>query len=148
MKAFIALAVGVSLLAVACRPRKPGATSVKDPSGGDPVLGAVQNVRRATQRIQTANELKGLHIYISDASLTSGRMPSKEEIVAAAKQSNDAKLVKYLEDGIIVLTGTKSREGVWAYEKDAPAMGGWVVTASGPQQMTAEQLKQQLQQEQ
>lgn len=145
MKRIVLLLIGVLLFAVGCQTKSSNpATSTKDAAGGDPVLGAVQNVRKAGQRVVTANELRSLHLFVNDASLVSDRMPSKEEILAAAKQAGDRKLAEFIQDGTIVLTGAKRREEIWAYEKDAPTNGGWVVTSSGPEQMSAAQLKQRL----
>jgi hypothetical protein len=88
-------------------------------------------------------QMHGLQLHITTMELANNRMPSKEEILAYVKKE-DPKLSKLLEEGVIVLTGATTREGVWAYEKDAPTNGGWVITGSGESKMTAEELKQRL----
>jgi hypothetical protein len=108
----------------------------------DPILGPVQAGRKASQRIVTANELRNIHLFINSAI----DVPSKEQIIAAMKQE-DPKAYQLIQDGAIVLTGARSREAVWAYEKDAPTNGGWAVVSSGPDRMTAAQLQQLLSQQ-
>jgi hypothetical protein len=85
--------------------------------------------------------LTQLRIFIESASLATGQMPTKQQVVDELKRSPDAKaIVALIEDGSIVLTNLKQREGVWAYEKLAPTQGGNVVTHTGLERMTAEQL--------
>jgi hypothetical protein len=144
---FLILLLTISIIAASgCKPRPGNAVaSTKGSSGGgDPVLGAVQNVRKAVQRTVTSVELDALRIYINEYSLANDRMPPKEEIIAAVSKSGDRKLREALEQGLIVLTGAKSRDGVWAYEKDAPTNGGMVLTSQGIERLSAEELKQRL----
>jgi hypothetical protein len=89
----------------------------------------------------TAIEMHDLHLFIETQAIDG--MPDAATIRDYAKKENP-KLSKLLEDGTIVLTGIKHRQGVWAYEKDAPTKGGWVVTDKGEQQMTAEELNRAL----
>lgn len=105
--------------------------------------GAVQAVRGAVQRAVTMHEMNNLRLFIDNASVASGRMPSREEIFASAKQG-DPKLAQFLQDGSIILTGATTREGVWAYEKDAPTRGGLVVTASGVERLSPDELRQRM----
>lgn len=102
--------------------------------------GVVEKVHSKIKESIDAQELHGLQQFIAYHEVEFSRMPTKNEIVAFAKKENP-RLSKLLQDGTIVLTGTKTRDSVWAYEKDAPTKGGWVVTGSGESKMTAEELK-------
>ncbi len=115
-------------------------------SGGNPSLtGVVQNVRGAVNRTVTQAELKSLHLYIDTASGASGEMPTIQQITTdVSSPTGDRKLAAALQDGSIVLTGTRTREGIWAYEKNALTAGGMVVKSDGIERMTAEQLKKAL----
>lgn len=132
-----------------CLP-KSKSTPTTSSSGGsgnlDPVLGPVQAGRRGAQKVVTFKEFEDLKIYLNDASLVSGRMPTKDEIIAATKQGHP-KVYQAIMDGQIVLTGASSREAVWAYQKDAPKNGGIVLTSSGVETMSAQQLRQRLEQD-
>jgi hypothetical protein len=102
-------------------------------------------VRGAVKRTVTLNEMKNLQLYIETASGASGEMPTIEQIKKdVASPMGDRKLAAMIEDGSIVLTGIRSREGIWAYEKEALTSGGMVVKADGVDKMTAQQLKQAL----
>jgi hypothetical protein len=87
-------------------------------------------------------ELDDLYKAIAADEL-SGQMPTQQAIRDWLKKNNP-KLSKLIEDGTIILEFGKSREGVWAYEKNAPTKGGWVITHAGPSKMTPEELKRQL----
>ena len=138
------LLIVVMVSIVGCRPRPGGPTpGGNDPSGGDPVLGAVQGVRAAAKRAVTQAEMHDLHLFIETASLASDRMPAKEFILETMKKEN-RKLSEMLQDGSIVLTGIQKREGVWAYEKDAPTKGGFILSQNGVERLSAEEVKQRL----
>lgn len=105
--------------------------------------GLVEKVHNKVKETINAQELHGLQEYIAYHEVEFNRMPTKDEIKAFAKKENP-RLSKLLEDGTLVLTGTTKRDGVWAYEKDAPTKGGWAITASGESIMTPEELNQKL----
>lgn len=90
----------------------------------------------AAARKVSKDDMKEVWIFIENASLASGKMPSPEVTYAALIQAESpaAGLVK---DGSIVLTGARQREAIWAYEKNAPKQGGWVATQNGAEQLTA-----------
>lgn len=141
LRLVLAAAFG-AVCASGCVPgKKPEATTASGSGNLDPILGPVHAGRKAAQRMVTAHELRNIHIFINSAL----DMPSKEQIIAALKQE-DPKAYQLIQEGAIVLTGAKSRESIWAYEKDAPTQGGWVVLASGPDRLTAEQVQQLLKQ--
>jgi hypothetical protein len=126
--ATICLALAV-ICSVGCKPSKES--------------GLVEKVHAKVKETVNAIEMHDLHLFITDMEIAQGKMPSKDEVRAYAKKENP-KLSKLLEDGTIVLTGTRTRESVWAYEKDAPTNGGWVITNVGESKMTAEELQKAL----
>jgi hypothetical protein len=121
----------------------PEAAKTDSGGGGGPGFGAAQQTRQAVQRTVTANELKNLHLFIENASLATGKMPSVQEIWAAVQQE-DKKLAEFLHDGTIVLTGATTREACWAYQKDADTKGGWILTSSGAERVDAATAKQRI----
>lgn len=84
-------------------------------------------------------DMNEVWIFIENASLVSGKMPAPDLVLAALIQAKSpaADLVR---DGSISLTGARAREGVWAFERNAPTLGGWVATQNGPEQVTAAQF--------
>jgi hypothetical protein len=110
--------------------------------GAPTVGGAAQAVRGAVNRTVTLNELNNLRLFIDTASNASGKMPTKDQIMQAAKE--DPKLHEMLTAGAIVLTGTTQREGVWAYVAEAMTSGGYAVLNTGVEKLTAAELKQRL----
>lgn len=132
----------VTLAATGCMKgskQSSAAGSSKGGSAGDGGFGVVQNVRGAAKRTVTANELHNLQLYIDGAS-AEGRMPTKQMVLDAA-QKEDRKLYDALMDGSLVYAEPKAREGVWAYEKDAPTQGGMILTSSGIERVTAGEFK-------
>lgn len=107
------------------------------------VGGAIAGVKGAVDRTVTLNELNNLRLFIDTASNSSGKMPTKAEVLAVAAKE-DKKLHGFLSDGTIVMTGTKSRDGVWAYVAEAIKTNGYVVTSSGIERKTSAELKQML----
>lgn len=137
------LLIAVGFVVCGCVRSKSGttspATSPKS-SGGDVGFGAVQKVRGAVQRAVTQNEMKGLHLFIENASAATGRMPTKDQVMDTVKKE-DAKLYQFLQDGLIVLTDIKTREGIWAFEKDAATNGGFILSQNGVERLTADEVK-------
>lgn len=116
--------------------------------GGGGSGGAAQAVRKAATRAVSQNELNNIRLFIENASLASGRMPSVEE-TRAALQREAAATFKLVEEGAIVLTGTRSRDGIWAYTAEAQSSvtgEHLIVNASGVQRMDPQTLRQRLQQ--
>jgi hypothetical protein len=131
----------VMLLAcmVGCKGRKPKESTPSSPQK----LDAMDRIIKNTKSNLNAIQVHDLQLFIAQMEIGEGRMPSKDEILDYAKKENP-KLYKLLDEGAFVLTGSKIRESVWAYEKDAPTDGGWVLTNVGEFKMTAEELKQKL----
>jgi hypothetical protein len=109
--------------------------------------GAVQAVRQAVRRTVGLAELDQLRLFIETASLANGQMPTKETIVAELRTTPS--LLKPIQDGSIVLTGTRSREHIWAYTADPQSAAGehLVVTSSSVDRMPAQTLAARLKQE-
>jgi hypothetical protein len=135
--AMVALALTATLGCQKSSPPPPNPSGVTGTVGG-----AIAGVKGAVERTVTLNELNNLRLFIDTAS-HSGKMPTKAEVMAAAERE-DKKLAAFLADGTIVMTGTKSREGVWAYVKDAEVSSGYVVTSTGIERKTAAELRQML----
>ena len=100
-------------------------------------FGAEQAVRGAVNRVVTAAELKDLHLFMTNAKLALGRVPTSQETWAEInKPDGNRQLAKLIQDGLLVLVPTPPEEGLWAYAKEAPTTGGWVLTHSEPRRVT------------
>lgn len=115
--------------------------------GGGGSGGAAQAVRKAAARAVSQNELRNIHLYIENASL-SGQMPSAPEITQALMREAPA-TYKLIQEGAIVLTGTRSRESVWAYTKEAQSTTGehLMVSNNGVGRITPQELNARLSQQ-
>jgi hypothetical protein len=124
----------------------PTAVVVQPALGGGGSGGAVQAVRQAVIRTVNQADLDQIRLFIYNASLANDQMPSAQEINAVL-QKEAPKTWKQVQDGAIVITGTRSREGIWAYTADAQTVGGehLVVTSSGIERMPAATLRGRLQ---
>jgi hypothetical protein len=119
-------------------PGGPGVVSSN--MGVSPPVGTATNT--GTKPVSEA-DMKDVWIYIENRSGASGQMPSPRETYAAliAAKSSAADLAK---DGSIVLTGTRTRESIWAYEARAIKQGGLVATQNGVENLTAADLVRRL----
>jgi hypothetical protein len=107
--------------------------------------GVISDVARAPKRTVAQNDMHNLHLLIETISGASGNMPDANTILTSLKQDPDArKIAEYIEEGWIILTGIKQREGVWAYEKEALTTRGFVVTNSGVEMLSKEELQAKL----
>ncbi len=126
-------------------PGAPGAGEPKPPGMGvvPPIAPAGNTPLGAAARLVALADMRDLQIFIHDASLVTGKMPSGAAIFAALVEARSpaAPLVK---DGAIILTGTTERESVWAFEARAYLNGGMVVTQNGVEKLTAAELKERL----
>jgi len=120
---------------------------VINPGAGGGSGGAAQAVRKAAYRAVSQSDLAQIRLFIENASLASGQMPTAQE-TAAALQKEAPGIYKQVEEGKIVLTGTRSREGIWAYTADAQSVTGehLVLTKDGVQRRTPQALNQELRQ--
>ncbi len=102
----------------------------------------------AGKRVVAESDLKQIQIFIENASLASGQMPTREE-VAAALQKEAPKIYKQVQEGAIVLTGTRSRQNIWAYTPDPQSIAGYhlILTSNGVERLDPAPLKKRLEQE-
>jgi len=131
----VALALGMS---GGCNPKK-GDDAGPYSGGGNPTPeGAAQAVRKQVENVVTAAELHDLHLFMTNAKLSMGRVPTSQETWDALNRPDgNRKLVQLIQQGALILVPNPADEGLWAYAKDAPTRGGWVLTHSEPRQVTA-----------
>jgi hypothetical protein len=122
------------LLMNGCEPPPFKPTKPSKETGG--VIGDILDKPR---QVVTMEMMRDLYLYMYQEEVA-GQMPSKEVVFAYAKKENP-RLWQLLDSGAIVLTGAKTRDGVWAYEKDAPTKGGWVIIAIGQSKMSPEEVQ-------
>jgi hypothetical protein len=104
--------------------------------------GAVQAVRGTALSAVTRNELKNIQLFIDSASGVSGQMPTSEEVIQALKKE-DPKAWDMIQKQEIILTGTRSRETIWAYcSKPLRSGEHMAVTNSGIINLTPQALEQ------
>lgn len=105
--------------------------------------GAVMAVHGAVQRTITAAELHDLHLFMTNAKLSNGRVPTAQETwQAISAPGGNAKLADLIKTGKLVLVPNPPEEGLWAYDRDAPTQGGWVLMHSEPRRVTAQEFAQ------
>lgn len=110
--------------------------------GGGGGGGAAMAVRKAARRTQALNELRQLGLTIEFLYNDTGRMPTKEQILAALKQDRAmAKVLEGIDEGAYILTGTTDHAGLWAYEVDAEKVGGVALVAGVAQRATADDVR-------
>jgi hypothetical protein len=111
--------------------------------------GAAQAVRGAAKRTVGLVEMDQLRLFIDTASSATGQMPTPQEITTAL-QREAPQIHKLIQDKAIILTGTRSRENIWAYTADPQAGRQYhvVITGSGvDDKVDAQTLRQRLQQQ-
>ena len=139
---FVALILAIT---AGCRKKHDTAEPVGNQGwgGGGGGGGGVMGVRGAVDRVVTAAELHDLHLFMSNAKLASGRVPTSQETWAALNEpGGNQKLVSLIKDGFLILVPNPPEEGLWAYSKEAPTQGGWVLTHSEPRRVTAAEFAQ------
>lgn len=116
--------------------------------GGGGSGGAAQAVRKAAIRTVNLNEMQNIRTFIDSASAASGRMPSAQEI-AEVLRTEAPSTYQLVKEGAIVLTGTRSRDAIWAYTAEPQSVGGehLVLTVQGPERIAAATLNQRLKQQ-
>lgn len=104
--------------------------TVINSGGGGGSGGAAQAVRKAAVRTVNMNEFENIRLFIENAAAF-GQMPSKEE-VERTLMKEAPKTYKLVQDKVIIITGAKTREGIWAYTYDAQdAMDQHLVIRAG-----------------
>lgn len=109
------------------------------PSGGGASGGVFHNTRTAVRRTEALNELRTLGQEISILQTELGRMPTKDQILAAVK--TNPKLTAAINEGTYILTGTSDAGGLWAYEVDADTIPGLALIGGTAKQSTPEELQ-------
>lgn len=119
-------------------PPRPGAIPPQ-PS----VLPATTPASKTGGKPVSETDMKDVWIFIENRSGATGKMPASADVLIAliAAKSPAANLVV---DGSITLTGSTTRESVWAFETKARTQGGWVATQNGVENMTAAELTRRL----
>jgi hypothetical protein len=89
------------------------------------------------------NDMNDIWLFIDARSGAGGQMPSLQDVYTAlvAAKSPAAELAR---GGSIVVTGTRTRESIWAYEANAITQGGWVASQNGVEKLTAADLNRRL----
>lgn len=110
-----------------------------------PDQSALRNAKRAGERLAQLTDFDSVKFFIFSYELENGRMPTIAEIKAELKNYPDAaQILKKIDDGVIILTGTKDKNALWAYEIDADKAGG--IICHGPsgaiKRATADEVKQ------
>ena len=108
----------------------------------------VQSPRVAAARLVNNAQMRDLQLSISQAVALdpSGRVPSAEEIKQEARQNGQ--LSALLADEIVILTGTRRADGVWAYSQWPQRNGQhYVIARSGVEQVDPAALMARLQAE-
>ena len=102
----------------------------------------------AGKRVVAESDLKQIQTFIEFGSGESGQVPTKEQITAAL-QMEAPKIYKQIQDGAIVLTGTRSRQNIWAYTPDPQSIANYhlILTSNGVERIDPGPLKKRLEQE-
>jgi hypothetical protein len=111
--------------------------------GGGGGGGAAMAVLKATRRAQALNELKNLGELIEGMRDPLGKMPNKEQILVELKKSAPH-ILKGIDEGAYILTGTMDGSGLWAYEVDADKKAGIAVIGGRALRSDPEDVKKYL----
>ena len=120
-------------------PNQSGNLTVK---GGE----GVQSPRMAAARTINKAQMKQLHLSMFQTFQPDNRVPDVNEIMQEAKQNRQ--LLTLLTEEVVILTGTKNGDGVWAYSQYPQRNGNhYVVTQQGANEMSPADLKARLEQQ-
>ena len=120
-------------------PNQNGNLTVK---GGE----GVQSPRMAAARTINNAQLKQLHLSMFQGWQLDNAVPGINEVMAEAKQNRQ--LLPLLQEEVVILTGTKLGNGVWAYSQYPQRNGNhYVVLSEGVVEMSPADLKTRLMQE-
>ena len=120
-------------------PNQSGNLTVK---GGE----GVQSPRMAAARTINNAQLKQLHLSMFQTFQLDNRVPDITEVMNEAKQNRQ--LLPLLQEEVVILTGTKLGDGVWAYSQYPQRNGNhYVVTQQGVSEMSPADLRNRLTQE-
>jgi len=106
----------------------------------------VQSARMAAARTINNAQLKQLHLGMFQTWLSDNAMPGINEIMADVKQNRQ--LLPLIQEEVVILTGTKLGNAVWAYSQYPQRNGNhYVVLSEGVVEMSPTDLKSRLTQE-
>ncbi len=121
-------------------PNQSGNLTVK---GGE----GVQSPRMAAARTINDAQLRQLHLSMSQTFLLDNRVPDVAEIMKESRQNGQ--LLTLLNEEVVILTGTKNGNAIWAYSQYPQRSGNhYVIVQSGRIEMSPADLKTRLTQEQ
>ena len=143
----VALTAGVGCDLLKTKPKSTEPTEKIDDRNTNfrPGDSAPRNALRAGQRVPQLNDFANMKLFIFAYELEHNKMPTIDEIKADLKNYPDARdVLKKIEDGVIILTGTKDKDGLWAYEVDADKAGGIVCVGNSVSRATADEVKKYL----
>jgi hypothetical protein len=155
----ISLVTGVVLLVVvtvACGiklPSKPTEATTTEPTtpiddrntNFRPGASVLKNTVQAGKRVAQLHDFDQMKFFIFAYELENNRMPTIEEIKADLKNYPDARdILKKIDEGVIILTGTKDKNGLWAYEVDADKAGGIICLGNSVSRASADDVKKYL----
>lgn len=107
--------------------------------------GALLGPIRAAKRTATLVDFDQLKLFIFSYELDHNRMPTKDDVRNDLKGRADAEvLLKKIDEGAIILTGTTDKTGLWMYEVDADKVGGIMCVGGNISRATAEDVKKYL----
>ncbi len=110
-----------------------------------PDQSGLRNAKRAGERLAQQTQFDQLGTIMFALELQDNRMPTVDGVKADLKANPDARdLLKLIDDGVIILTGTTDRQGLWAYEVDADKAGGIVLVSGRARRASADDVKQYL----
>lgn len=120
-------------------PNQSGNLTVK---GGE----GVQSPRMAAARTINKVQMTQLHLSMFQTFQLDNRVPDVNEIMAEAKQNRQ--LLPLLTEEVVILTGTKLGDGVWAYSQYPQRSGNhFMITQQGVSDVSPADLRARLAQE-
>ena len=110
-----------------------------------PDQSGLRNSKRAGERLAQQTQMDQLGTIMFALELQDNKMPTVEGVKADLKANPDARdLLKLIDDGVIILTGTTDRQGMWAYEIDADKVGGIILVSGRARRAMADEVKKYL----
>src|SRR5262245_77317 len=121
MRILFIVFVGVLLGTAGCKKKtNPTSQPTEQPASTSPAGGGntnyvpgagLQNVRQAVNRDKLMNDMKQMGLEITSWELDNSRMPNRSEAYSIISKYTNLK--KLLDDGTVILTGTRDRSGLW-----------------------------------
>ena len=97
-------------------------------------------------KVVTRADLNEVWVFVENFSQANGGKMPRPELVYAALADTKAAAAELVKSNDIILTGKAARESVWAYERKAPAQGGWIAGHNGPEEVTATEFARRIRQ--